>query len=127
MVGNQVSKEFFQVLRAYHTSARIKRIKEGQVVLIELPHILQAFVCHYEKVFTAQGPSEAQDQALQACLDVTPNGLTPKQYASCEQKLTLADLKEVVFSMADDKASGCDGFPCEFYKSFWDDIVPNLH
>ena len=37
------------------------------------------------------------------------------------------DLKEVVFSMVDDKAPGCDGLPCEFYKTFWDEIGPYLH
>ena len=100
---------------------------EGQNTFYELPNILQDFVCHYEKVFIAQGPLKAWNQALQACLNVTPKNLALEQYAFCEQKLTLADLKEAVFSMADDKAPGCDGFPCEFYKAFWEEIGPNLH
>ena len=29
--------------------------------------------------------------------------------------------------MANDKAPSCDGFPCEFYKTFWDEIGPDPH
>jgi hypothetical protein len=46
-------------------------------------------------------------------LDI-PKNLAAKQYAFYEQMLTLADFKEVVFSMATEKALGHDGFPCEF-------------
>jgi hypothetical protein len=126
-IGDQASKEFFSALRARHSAVGIKRIREGQNLLCTLPDILQAFVHHYEQVFTAQAPSAASEHALHACLAVTPSRLAPEQYNFCEQKLTLSDLKEAVDSMANDKAPGCDGFPCEFYKAFWDDIGPDLH
>ena len=29
--------------------------------------------------------------------------------------------------MANDKAPGCDGLPCEFYKAFWEEIGLDLH
>lgn len=61
------------------------------------------------------------------CIFVTPNYLAVEQCAFCEQLLTLQDLKEVVYSMANDKALGCDGFSCEFYKHLWEHIGPNLH
>lgn len=67
------------------------------------------------------------EQALKECIFVTPNCLTVEQHAFYEQFLTLSDLKEVVFSMADDKAPGCDGFPYEFYKAFWDSIGHDLY
>lgn len=40
--------------------------------------------------------------------------------------LTLEGLKEVVFDMANYKALGCDGFPCEFYKALWPCVLPDL-
>ncbi len=58
----------------------------------------------------AKGPSIVCDQALQAYLDVTPSRLTPKQYAFCEKKLTIEDLKEDILSMTNDKAPRCHGF-----------------
>ena len=126
-IGDQASKEFFNALRACHSVLGIKFIRVCQHTFYELPDILQAFIHHYEIFFIAQGPSVAQTQALQACLVVIPKRLVADQYVFCEQKLTLDDLKEDVFSMADDKAPGCDGFPCEFYKNFWDEIGPDLH
>lgn len=115
-VGDKVSKEFFQALKARHTNAGIQKIKQGLDTLTELPTILQAFVQHYEQVFASQGNSAARDEALRACIAVTPNRLAVEQRAFCEQFLTISDLKEAVFSMANDKSPGCDGFPCEFYK-----------
>lgn len=52
-VGDQALKELFQSLRAHHTSVAVKKIKEYQQIFSDLSNILQAFVCHYEKVFTA--------------------------------------------------------------------------
>jgi hypothetical protein len=31
----------------------------------------------------------------------------------------MEEIKDVVFSMKTNKASGLDGFPIEFYRSFW--------
>ena len=42
----------------------IECIREGQHSFYDRLDILQAFVHHYEKVFTVQGPSKAQNQAL---------------------------------------------------------------
>lgn len=78
-VGDRASEEFFRALRAHHTSVGIKKIKEGQALLAELPEILQAFVHHYEKVFTAKGYSSAKTQALQDYLLVVPKRLSDSQ------------------------------------------------
>lgn len=126
-VGDRASKEFFLALRAHYTSVGIKKIKEGQALLTELPDIFQAFVYHYEKVFTMQGDSPARTQALQDCLAVVPKQLSDSQRAFCDLLLTIDDLKEATFSMADDKTPRCDGFPYEFYKSLWPCVGPNLH
>lgn len=48
------------------------------------------------------------------------------QRTFCDQMLTPEDLKEAIFCMADDKALGCDNFPCEFYKALWPCVGPDL-
>lgn len=45
-----------------------------------------------------------------------PYWVSKAQRVICDQFLTLEDLKEAIFSMEDDKALGCDGFPYEFIK-----------
>lgn len=88
---------------------------------------MQAFVRHYEKVFTAQGDSLARTQALQDFLDVIPKWLSDLQQAFCDLLLPIDYLKEATFSMADDKAPGSDGFPHEFYEALWPCVGPDLH
>ena len=85
-------------------------------ILSSLPNILQTFVHHYENIFSSQGNSVAQEEALRKCISVTPNCISVEQRDFCEQLLSLRDLKEAFYSMVDDKSPGCDGFPCEFYK-----------
>ena len=69
----------------------------------------------------------SQEEALKKCISFTPNCLAVEQRAFFEKLLSLRDLKEVAFSMMDDKSPGCDGFPCEFYKHLWEKISPDLH
>lgn len=45
----------------------------------------------------------------------------------CDQFMTLEDLREAIFSMADDKAPSYDGLPCEFYKALWPCVGSDLH
>ena len=96
-------------------------------ILSSLPDILQAFFHHYENVSSSQGNLVAQEEALRKYISITPNCLTVEQRAFCEQLLSLKEFKEAIFSMADDKSPGCDGFPYEFYKHLWEEIGPNLH
>jgi hypothetical protein len=35
-------------------------------------------------------------------------------------------LKRAIFQMEHNKATGPDGFPAEFYQTFWDTIKPDL-
>lgn len=59
---------------------------------------------------------EIQLEALKKCISITPNHLAVEKHAFYEKILSLRDLKEVVYFMADDKSPRCDGFPYEFYE-----------
>lgn len=82
------------VLHTHHSSPGIKCIKEGHTVLFELPDILQAFMQHYEKVFTNQEPSLKSYRALQECLFVVRSRLPEAQRDFCDQILTIDDIKK---------------------------------
>ena len=128
-VGDKASKEFFNIVQARYFVVGIKHIREDQQVLSYLPIMLLAFVHHCEKVFTSQGPSTESNHDLQFYVVVTPNRLDREKCAFCMQKLSLffLNLKKVFFTMGDDKAPGCEGFPCEFYKSLQEGIGPDQH
>ena len=44
-----------------------------------------------------------------------------------EAPITLDELTHTLRSMANNRTSGIDGLPCEFYKMFWQRIGPIYH
>ena len=50
--------------------------------------------------------------------DNLPN-LTEELNQVCEGKVTIEEISEVLNSFKDNKVSGIDGLPSEFYKKFW--------
>ena len=44
-----------------------------------------------------------------------------------DSPITLQELKIAILSMNNDKCPGLDGYPIEFYKTFWTDLSPTLH
>ena len=43
-----------------------------------------------------------------------------------EKPITQEEMLQALKGMQNDKSSGLDGFPAEFYKFFWQDIKNNL-
>jgi hypothetical protein len=52
-------------------------------------------------------------------VSIEENGLLTATYSEQE-------VKKAVFQMEHNKAPGLDGFPAEFYESFWDTIKADL-
>ena len=47
--------------------------------------------------------------------------------AECDKAIIIDEIPEAVRSLANDKNPGSDGNPCEFYKTFWSQIVIHFH
>jgi hypothetical protein len=41
-------------------------------------------------------------------------------------RFTMEEIKDAIFSMKTNKASGPDGFPIEFYRNFWSLIAEDI-
>ena len=52
--------------------------------------------------------------------------LTPAQVEALDLPLSIEELHTAVFTMKDNKASGTDGLPIEFYKMFWNELKDKL-
>lgn len=77
--------------------------------------------------FSLHNLSVESEAALVACTSAVPSKLSSEQKDELENVLTLENLASVLALMADEKASGIDGFPCEFYKACWSFIGLDLH
>ena len=52
--------------------------------------------------------------------------LSEDEQAACEGSITKAECLKSLKAMDNNKSPGSDGFPCEFYKFFWNDIGENV-
>lgn len=87
---------------------------------------MEIFVKHYQSIFVAQPLTPIRVVAITECEYVIPQNLSPGQREFCDSSLSLENLKASFSQMANDKAHRIDGFPCEFYKEFWDMVGPDL-
>ena len=74
----------------------------------------------YEKLFSKKVLNETDTHVFLEGLDLPK--ISDAEKISCENELTLEDLKESMLSMSDDKSPGNDGISREFYDFFWEDV-----
>jgi hypothetical protein len=53
---------------------------------------------------------DAQKLAMQTCIDMVPQKVSPEQKGICNQDLNLTKLIEALMEMVDDKSPGLDSF-----------------
>lgn len=85
--------------------------------------ILATWRAYYSSLFTAEVCDPTAQEAILTTMTRTLNAADAE---SCEGLLTEAECKTALFGMAKNKTPGSDGFPMEFYVSFWDDIGADL-
>ncbi len=72
---------------------------------------------YYHRLFTA----EVCDKTVQdVMLSRLTRSLSPAEIESCEGLLTLPECQAALSAMSHGKTPGSDGFPMEFFVSFWD-------
>jgi hypothetical protein len=90
---------------------------------LESTNIISHITNYYKNLF---GPPEESSFSLDETqtddipqVSIEENGLLTAPYSEEE-------VKKAVFQMEHNKAPGPDGFPAEFYQSFWDTIKADL-
>lgn len=98
----------------------INKRKEDNQVLKDFISIKKAATTHFEQLYR----EEAGADVNVALLDTVPIMISSKMNQSLEDKITLKEVKEALFSMDLDKAPGPDGFKPRFLQVCWQ-IVEN--
>ena len=95
---------------------------DGSLVT-EINAISDSWVGFYSSLFTAT-PVDMERQA--SLLDNLSSFLSPEQSALCDGPLTTDEVFLALKGMARGKSPGSDGFPAEFYMTFWEILGSDL-
>jgi hypothetical protein len=115
--GDSNTRYFQLVASGKHRKTRIFQLQHEGVTIEGDEHLKQHITKYYKGLF---GPSEANTVTR----DETQIGDIP-QVSEQENEYLVApfletEVKEVVFQMEHNKALGTDGFPIEFFQTFWE-------
>ena len=75
-----------------------------------------AWIGFYGQLFTSQAVHTSQQDYF---LQTLTQKLSDSQLQLCEGALTEDECKKARDGMASGKSPGLDGFPAEFYRTFW--------
>ena len=85
--------------------------------------ILAIWRRYYNNLFSTEPCNPTMQDELISNLERT---LWEEESSSCEGLLTLEECGLALWGMASGKTPGSDGFPMEFYKTFWDILGSDL-
>jgi mannosylglycoprotein endo-beta-mannosidase len=121
--GDSNTRYFHGIANGRHRRKRIQSLVQDEGH-IEGHEQLKSYITNYYK--NLFGPPEESSFSLDEAqtddipqVSIEENGLLTAPYSEKE-------VKKAVFQMEHNKAPGPDGFPAEFYESFWDTIKADL-
>jgi hypothetical protein len=80
------------------------------------------FSAHFQNIFSNYHLSKLVVVARQACFKVVPHKVLIGDRDRLKRDFTKDEFFVVLSSMLNEKSSGIDGFPYEFYKEMWDTV-----
>jgi hypothetical protein len=127
--GEKNSRYFFNLEKRHFSKKSICKLKnDNGDIVTGSDAILEEEVLFYSRLYTSNNEMYCNGEILEK-LGITPNDI-PKvscdEANSCEGLITMSECTNVVKSMMNNKSPGCDGYPIEFYKMFWNQISPIL-
>ena len=96
-------------------------ISSGEIIT-EQKTILNEIKKYYEKLFSDHDSESNTDNNTHTLSDLNITKLSPKQSQSLELPLTELEIEHTLKKMKNTRTPGIDGFPAEFYKTFWNKL-----
>ena len=120
--GEKPTKYFCGLEKRNYESKLINMLEiDGQYIRSETD-ILREQQIYYQTLYSDKHLENADNKLSQFLNDQNVIPLSNEARESCEGLITLEEIKDVLKNMKNSKTPGCDGFPVEFYKFFWNDI-----
>ena len=115
--GEKSTKFFLGLEKKKAISGTIESLMvDGDNEVKNYKDVLDEIKKFYEKLFSKRALNETDTHVFLEGLDLPK--ISDAEKISCENELTLEDLKESMLSMSDDKSPGNDGISREFYDFF---------
>ncbi|KAJ4798488.1 RNA-directed DNA polymerase (reverse transcriptase)-related family protein [Rhynchospora pubera] len=117
--GDRNTKYFHALASSRNRAKHVSKLLVQGAQLTDFTRICDAFTSYYIQLLGTEANTSSFDPAA---LYTTPD----VDLSSLASPFTRAEIKRAVFSLSNDKCSGPDGVPNEFYKLNWDLVKQNL-
>ena len=122
--GERSSKYFLSLEKRNGQSKRIQYIKEGDRIITQTKTIISEFTENLGKKYSESNTNTINETMIAA--NITKK-LTQIDMERLESDLTVHELTLALHRMKKGKTPGANGFPAEFFRTFWNEIGPFLH
>ena len=123
MEGDSNTRYFHSVTNGRHRKKLIHSLVQDEGT-IEGHEQFKSYITNYYKgLFGA--PEESGITLDESRIDDIPQ-VSPQENAVLTAPYTEEEIRKAIFQMEHNKAPGPDGFPAEFYQTFWDIIKKDL-
>nr|GEV42320.1 hypothetical protein [Tanacetum cinerariifolium] len=113
--GDSNSAYFHKVVKSRVSRSRIDVVSNSDGVLFENDHVQEAFVAHYEAFLGHPGTVFVLNVT-----DLFVTSLDVNNANDMIRMVSVTKIKNVMFSMGNEKSPGLDGFMAAFFKEAWD-------
>ncbi len=121
--GEKSTKYFLNLeKRNYNNKVINKLIDKDSNVITDVKQIQNEQKSFYEDLYSSRLRAD-NNEAHDLFFPDVRTTLTEDESADIEGEISESELLASLKSTANNKSPGSDGFPCEFYKFFWQDIT----
>ncbi|XP_071923243.1 uncharacterized protein [Coffea arabica] len=122
--GDSNSKYFHVVVSERRSRAIIHRIRGSNGDWLESEELISGeAIAFFQRLFT----TESSFSSVDGLLDAIPKLVMDQDNNRLVELPSMAEVKEVVFSMDGESAAGPDGFTSKFFTFAWDVIAEDVH
>ncbi|GJW63827.1 hypothetical protein Tco_0115711 [Tanacetum coccineum] len=115
--GDSNSAHFHKAVKSRASRSRIHVVTDANGVVFQNKKVTDAFISHYEVFLRQPGITNDVDTN-----NLFQTRLTVDDALNMVWVISDQEVKEVIFSMGNDKSPGPDGYTAAFFKEAWDTV-----